>query len=301
MGDIFLRFEVNTMNIMTISKLMKEFSGEMLFQNISFDINSKDKIAVIGKNGTGKSTLLKMIQGTEPISGGELHINQKARIGYLSQDVITEESNTLMDEMLLVFSQLHYLEERMYEITKQLETTPNDSELVDKYAKISHQYEVQGGYEYHYKIDMILTKFGFTEDMYHRNITTFSGGEKTRVAFAKLLLENPDLLILDEPTNHLDIDIIDWLEDYLNRYSGAVLIVTHDKYFITKVCRKIIEIDQHTSHVYHGTFEEYQLEKVKRYELLLKRYVRQQKEIAHLQSFVDRFRYNAKMIDNACE
>jgi len=171
---------------------------------------------------------------------------------------------------------------------------PDNNDLVELYSRVSHRYDVLGGYEYHTKIDMILHQFGFSDDMYDRKITTFSGGEKTRVAFSKLLLQNPDLLILDEPTNHLDIEIIDWLEDYLNKYDGAVLIVTHDKYFISKVCRKIIEIDHQTSHVYHGTFAEYEEEKIKRYELLLKQYNRQQKEIAHLQSFIDRFRYNAK-------
>ena len=282
------------MNILTISKLKKEFSGEMLFENISFDINSKDKIAIIGKNGTGKSTLLRMIQGEYRIDSGEIHINKQATIGYLSQDVISKKDNTLYSEMLEVFEEILFLEQRMHQIMHEMTLDPDNQEWIQKYSTVSHRYDVLGGYEYQTKINMILHQFGFTDDMYERKITTFSGGEKTRVAFAKLLLQNPDLLILDEPTNHLDIEIIDWLEDYLTKYDGAVLIVTHDKYFISKVCRKIIEIDQHTAHVYHGTFEEYQEEKIKRYELLLKQYNRQQKEIAHLQSFIDRFRYNAK-------
>lgn len=282
------------MNILSISKLTKEFNGEPLFKNISFEINSKDKVAIIGKNGTGKSTLLKMILGELYIDDGEIHKNNKARIGYLSQNVISKKDNTLYDEMLDVFEEVIRLENRLSDLTKQLEENPTDEEILDKYAKTENIFSIQGGYEYHYKIDLILSKFGFKKDEYDREITTFSGGEKTRVAFAKLLLMNPDLLILDEPTNHLDIEIIEWLEDYLNKYEGAVLIVTHDKYFISKVCRKIIEIDQGTSHIYHGTFEQYQEEKIKRYELLLKHYNRQQKEIAHLQSFVDRFRYNAK-------
>ncbi|QMS85960.1 ABC-F family ATP-binding cassette domain-containing protein [Candidatus Xianfuyuplasma coldseepsis] len=282
------------MNILTISKLKKEFSGELLFHNISFDINSKDKIAVIGKNGTGKSTLLKMIQGEIRADEGDIYINKQATIGYLSQDVISQKDNTLYQEMLDVFEDIMYLEQRIHDITNQMEEEPENAELIKAYSQIVHRYEVIGGYEYQTKIQMILSQFGFDESMFERQISSFSGGEKTRVAFAKLLLENPDLLILDEPTNHLDIEIIDWLEDYLTKYDGAVLIVTHDKYFISKVCRKMIEIDHHTSHVYHGTFDQYQEEKVKRYELLLKQYNRQQKEIAHLQSFIDRFRYNAK-------
>ena len=282
------------MNILSVSKLKKEFNGEVLFKNISFEINSKDKTAIIGKNGSGKSTLLKMILGDLKIDSGEIHKNSKAVIGYLSQDVITDKHGNLITEMNEVFKDLIALEDKIKGLAIKLEEDPHNEVLINKYASLESIYLVKGGYEYHYKIDLILSKFGFTKSEYYRNIDTFSGGEKTRIAFAKLLLINPDLLILDEPTNHLDITIIEWLEDYLNKYEGAVLIVTHDKYFITKVCRKIIEIDHQTSNVYYGTFENYLEEKIKRYELLLKNYARQQKEIAHLQSFVDRFRYNAK-------
>lgn len=282
------------MNILTVSKLTKEFSGETLFNNISFEINKKDKLAIIGKNGTGKSTLLKMILGEVEIDDGIIHKNNKASIGYLSQDVIENSTETLFDEMLLVFKDLIRIERLINETTDQLTLDPTNEDLLQKYSNLEHRYQIEGGYEYLYKINLILSKFGFTQEEYTRPIKTFSGGEKTRIAFSKLLLSNPDLLILDEPTNHLDIDIIEWLEDYLNKYDGAVLIVTHDKYFISKVCRKIIEIDQQTSHVYYGTFEMYQEEKIKRYEQLLRKYNRQQKEIAHLQSFVDRFRYNSK-------
>ncbi len=282
------------MNILSISKLQKEFNGEVLFKNISFDINSKDKVAIIGKNGTGKSTLLKMILGDIRIDSGEIHRNQKAKIGYLSQGVISNNDNTLMGEMLEVFSDLISLEARINILATQLEQDPHNEELINKYAKIEHSFNVKGGYDYLYQINMILSKFGFKKEEYERKITTFSGGEKTRVAFAKLLLQKPELLILDEPTNHLDIEIIDWLEDYLNKYEGAVLIVTHDKYFITKVCRKIIEIDNQTSEIFYGTFQDYEEQKIVRYEQLLRKYNRQQKEIAHLQSFIDRFRYNSK-------
>lgn len=282
------------MNILSISKAQKEFNGEVLFKNISFDINSKDKVAIIGKNGTGKSTLLKMILGDEDIDAGEIHRNPKAKIGYLSQSVISSAENTLLEEILQVYKNLLSFEKRLSDLALELEKTPEDKTLMNKYAKIEHSYSVEGGYDYLYQVDMILNKFGFKKEEYDRKIQTFSGGEKTRVAFAKLLLQKPELLILDEPTNHLDIEIIDWLEDYLNRYEGAVLIVTHDKYFISKVCRKIIEIDNFTSEVYYGTFADYEYQKVKRYELLVRKYNKQQKEIAHLQSFIDRFSSNAK-------
>ena len=282
------------MNILSVSKLQKEFNGEILFNNISFEINSKDKTAIIGKNGTGKSTLIKMILGDIRIDNGVVHKNAKAVVGYLSQDVITDKDSSLIDEINKVFIDLINLEDKIKELSTKLASDPHNEKILKKYASLENLYLTRGGYDYHYKIDLILSKFGFSKDEYNRSIETFSGGEKTRIAFAKLLLINPELLILDEPTNHLDIVIIEWLEDYLNKYDGAILIVTHDKYFITKVCKTIIEIDQKTSHVYHGTFENYLEEKVKRYEQLLKSYTKQQKEINHLQSFVDRFRYNAK-------
>ncbi len=282
------------MNILSVSKLKKEFNGEVLFKNISFDINSKDKIAIIGRNGSGKSTLIKMILGNFKIDEGEVHKNTKAVIGYLSQDVISSKNNSLIVEMNEVFKELILMEEKIHNLAEKLENDPHNNKLINQYAALENAFVFKGGYEYHYKIDLILSKFGFEKNEYNRNIDTFSGGEKTRIAFAKLLLINPDLLILDEPTNHLDINIIEWLEEYLNKYDGAILIVTHDKYFINKVCRKIIEIDHKTSNLYTGTFEDYEAEKVKRYEILLKNYSRQQKEIAHLQSFVDRFRYNSK-------
>lgn len=287
------------MNILSVSKLCKEFNGEVLFENISFDINSKDKIALIGKNGTGKSTLLKMITTEESISSGEIHKNQKAVIGYLSQNVIKDTTHTLHEEMLDVFKEIILLENRLNSLTEELALRPDDQELIDRYSKIEHSFSVKGGYEYHFQIDMILSKFGFTKEEYERKISTFSGGEKTRVAFSKLLLLKPDLLILDEPTNHLDIEIIDWLEDYLNKYDGAVLVVTHDKYFISKVCKKIIEIENHTNQIYYGSFEQYEEERMKRYEQMLKLYKRQQKEIAHLQSFIDRFKHKASKAASA--
>jgi len=282
------------MNILSVSKATKEFTGEVLFKNISFDINSKDKIAIIGKNGVGKSTLIKMIMGDIEFDSGTIHKNNKAAIGYLSQDVISDQSETLFNEMHNVFDELIRLDLRIKDLSHKLAIEPHNAELLEQYSKSEHIFKIKGGYEYLYKIDLILSKFGFRKEEYNRNISTFSGGEKTRVAFAKLLLMNPDLLILDEPTNHLDIDIIEWLEDYLNKYNGAVIVVTHDKYFISKVCRKIIEIDQQTSHIYFGSFDNYEEEKIKRYELMLRKYNRQKKEIAHLQSFVDRFRFNSK-------
>jgi len=282
------------MNILTVSKLAKTFVNDTLFQHVSFDIKSKENIALIGKNGTGKSTLVKMILGDILPDEGEIHINKKAKIGYLSQRVITDTSQTLIDEVLQVFHEILKLEKHLKELSLKMEKDPHNLDLLATYSNLQQDYERRGGYDVHYKVDMILHQFGFKREDYKRTISTFSNGEQTRIAFAKLLLEAPDLLILDEPTNHLDIRIIEWLEDYLLKYEGSVFVVTHDKYFIDKVCKKILEIDGQELQVYHGNYNQYLEQKTARFERLLRQYKKQQKEIRHLESFVERFRYNAK-------
>ena len=199
----------------------------------------------------------------------------------------------MYEECLTVFQELVNLEKRLHKLTEEMITDHSDA-MLKRYTNTENEFQIRGGYEYLTTIDMLLTRFGFTKEEYDRQIKTFSGGERTRIAFAKLLMTKPDLLILDEPTNHMDIEIIEWLEEYLKRYSGAVLVITHDKYFINKVVNKIYEIDQERLETYYCNYDEYELEKVKRYELMMKRYMKQKKQIAHLQSFVDRFRYNSK-------
>jgi len=281
------------MTLLKINNLKKTFGGNVLFDNLSLEINPTDKVALIGRNGVGKSTLVKIILNEIAPDSGEFFIFKQAKIGYLSQDIIKSLDNTMFEECLSVFQDLVNLEEGIKEVTKEMEIDHSDK-MLKRYQNLEHEFLIKGGYEYHTTIDMLLTKFGFTKVDYNRQIRTFSGGERTRVAFAKLLMTKPDLLILDEPTNHMDIEIIEWLEGYLKSYQGAVLVITHDKYFINKVVNKIYEIDQGEISLYHGNFDEYEIEKVKRYELLMKKYFKQKKKIAHLQSFVDRFRYNSK-------
>jgi len=278
------------MNLLKINNLKKTFGGIILFDKVSLEVNRDDKVALIGRNGVGKSTLIKMILGEIAPDSGDIFIFRDTVIGYLSQDVLSDEDLTLIEEVSLVFQNLILLEKEIQIVLQKLEST-HDELTLEKYSRLEETYRLKGGYEYHTFIHMILTKFGFNKSEYNRQVKTFSGGEKTRVAFAKLLLQKPDILLLDEPTNHMDIEIIEWLEDYLKHYDGAVFVVTHDKYFINKIVNKIYELDQDTLQVYHGKYDDYEIEKVRRYELLLKQYVRQNKEIAHLQSFVDRFRY----------
>ncbi|XMB72661.1 ABC-F family ATP-binding cassette domain-containing protein [Mycoplasmatota bacterium WC30] len=281
------------MNLLKINNLKKSFGGNVLFDNLSLEINPKDKVALIGRNGVGKSTLIKLILNEIAPDSGDIFIFRQAKIGYLSQDIIKSLDNTMYEECLSVFQNLVDLEGKLNEITDMLKTNHSES-MLKRYTNTENEFQIKGGYEYQTMIDMLLTRFGFSKIDYNRQIKTFSGGERTRIAFAKLLMTKPDLLLLDEPTNHMDIEIIEWLEEYLKRYDGAVLIITHDKYFINRVVNKIYEIDQNKLELYHGNYDEYEIEKVKRYELIMKAHLKQKKKIDHLQSFVDRFRYNAK-------
>ncbi len=286
------------MNLLRINNLNKTFGGNQLFDSISLEINSGEKVALIGRNGVGKTTLVKMILNEITPDSGEIFIFRQAKIGYLSQKIIESEENSLIDECLKVFADIIKVEKELMILAENLKTDTSDLAM-KRYSDKEHEYLVKGGYDYFTKVEMLLTRFGFTKAEYQRTISSFSGGEKTRIAFAKLLMIEPDLLILDEPTNHMDIEIIEWLEDYLKSYNGAVLVITHDKYFINKVVNKIYEIDNQTIETYYGNYDLYEIEKVNRYELLLKKYERQQKQIAHLQSFVDRFRYKATKAKSA--
>jgi ATP-binding cassette subfamily F protein 3 len=290
--------EERKMSILQINNLSKGFAGQELFDNISLTINMGEKVALIGKNGTGKTTLLKIILGEETADSGEVFILNKIKIGYLSQKIIESEKNTLFNECISVFQKIVDIEKQMHELAKKMRSDYSE-EALNRYSQKEHLFQIEGGYEYLTKIDLLLSKFGFNKDDYNRAIESFSGGEKTRIAFAKLLMIEPDLLILDEPTNHMDIEIIEWLESYLKTYRGAVLVVTHDKYFINKVVNKIYDLENEDLELYLGNYDFYEAEKTLRYEQLLAKYTRQKKDIEHLQSFVDRFRYKATKAKSA--
>ncbi len=286
------------MNLVKLTNIAKAFGGVPLFKDITFEINSREKVALIGQNGAGKTTLVKMILGDVDPDAGDVFVFSRAKIGYLAQSVIEDDNRPLIDEIMTVFKERVLLEKQLREAAKKLETDHSDA-MIRRYSQIEEVFTHAGGYDYLFKTDQILSRFGFDKTEYSRIVSTFSGGEKTRIAFAKLLLIEPELLILDEPTNHMDITIIEWLEDYLKKYPGAVLCITHDKYFINKVADKIFEIDHQTLSVYYGNYDQYEVEKVARYEQMMKLFNRQSKEIAHLQSFVDRFRYKATKAKSA--
>ncbi len=294
------------MIVLSCNNLTKSFGVENLFHDVSFAINENDRIAIVGNNGTGKSTLLKMILGTEDISNngntdikGTINVAKGTKIGYLSQDVIESLDNTLKEEALLVFKDLLEVEKRMNELAIEYSLQPENQDIANEYSKKLAAFERMGGYDYNYLIEMMLFKFGFTKEELDRPIKSFSGGERTKMAFVKLLLLKPNLLILDEPTNHLDVSTIDWLEQYLKSYSGAILFVSHDRYFINEVANKIIELENKTIDTYVGNFDSYVVQKKERFELAMKEYSMQQKEIEKLKKFIEYFKPKPRFVSRA--
>ncbi len=287
------------MSILSVKNLKKYINGETLFENINFEIKEQEKVALIGDNGTGKTTLLKTIIGTSHEDDGTILMPKNTEVGYLSQTVIESTAHTLMEEMLTVFKDLIAYEKRLGELMVQITDNPTDETLIEKYGKMEEQFSAMGGYMYLTEINMVLSKFKLTKDMYERKIETFSGGERAKVAFSKLLLKKPNLLILDEPTNHLDIETIGWLEGYLKGYQGAILLVTHDRYFMDNVCSKTLELVHNTIEVYNGNYSYYLSERDVRRMQQQKAYVRQQKEIADLENFIRRFKAKASKAKQA--
>ncbi len=274
------------MILLQAQNAVKEFDGKALFEPVSFEIKSGERVALIGLNGTGKSTILKMVMGYLPVDQGQIVIGRDVTIGYLSQDVISDENNTLYEEAGAVFADVRKLIADIDAICQKMAAEPGNVQLQNQYADKEALLEKKGGYDYQYRINTILTMFGFPRAVWNRRISSFSGGEKSRMAFAKLLLLNPDLLILDEPTNHLDIVTIEWLEGYLKSYKGAVFFVSHDKAFINNLATKILELESGVLSVYYGNYDQYALEKQHRYELALKQYNREQGEMEKIKRFI---------------
>ena len=287
------------MQILTLQNVKKEFGDTLLFDKVSFLINDNDRVALIGPNGNGKTTLLKMIIGEEEITSGEIIFAKGAKFGYLSQEVIKDVNHTLYQEVESVFTPLMIKEKELSELEQKLSNDPNNQTLIDEYGKKQTEFSLLGGYDYHYQINMMLSKFGFHKEDLTRVLSSFSGGERTKAAFVKLLLIKPDLLILDEPTNHLDIATIEWLETYLKSYRGALLFVSHDRYFIDALANKIVEIDNHAAEVYKGNYSFYVEEKKIRYQNMLNAYNNQQREIAKLKRFIEFYKPKPRFVSRA--
>ena len=278
------------MIILQANKIERSFAGEVLFDNINLQVDERDRIALVGKNGAGKSTLLKILVGEEEPTSGEINKKKDISLSYLAQDSRFESENTIYDEMLHVFDDLRRTEKQLRQM--ELEMGEKSGEDLDKlmldYDRLSENFRQAGGFTYEADIRAILNGFKFDESMWQMKIAELSGGQNTRLALAKMLLEKPNLLVLDEPTNHLDIETIAWLENYLVNYSGALIIVSHDRYFLDKVATITLDLTKHSLDRYVGNYSRFVELKERKLATEAKNYEKQQKEIAALEDFVNR-------------
>ena len=273
-----------------INKGCKGFGGVSLFDNIQFEIKNNEKIAVIGNNGCGKTTLMKIIADEEELDSGVIHKANDCKIGYLAQTTFSNEENSVQEEMNTVFKDVLAMKKQLEDIYEKM-AYDHSEQLLNEYASLQHIFEEKGGYLVQSNIETIFTKFGFSEEDLSRSINTFSGGQKTRIAFVKLLLSAPDVLLLDEPTNHLDLETIEWLEGYVKRYPKAVVLVSHDRTFINNVADEIYEIEYGIMRHYVGNYDSYLVKKETDIERQKSAYARQQKEIERIEALIEKFRY----------
>lgn len=282
------------MILLQVQQVARYFGADTLFENVSLDVSDNSRIALVGRNGVGKSTLLKMIIGNESPDAGQITKKKGLTIGYLAQNTGLESDKTIYAEMLSVFERLQIMEKNLHEMEAKIADPGADhsssaySQLLNQYDQLLHDFEEQNGYGYEAEVRSVLHGFHFEQEDYDRKISSLSGGQKTRLALAKLLLEQRDLLILDEPTNHLDIDTLTWLEGYVQNYKGALLIVSHDRFFLDRIVNEVYEISHHHSSYYKGNYSAYIDQKAERLRQDWKNYEKQQAEISKLEDFVNK-------------
>ncbi|MFA7660842.1 MAG: ABC-F family ATP-binding cassette domain-containing protein, partial [Anaerovoracaceae bacterium] len=282
------------MVITSASGIGKSYGIDAILQDVSFHINEGDRIGIIGDNGAGKSTLLSILTGQLPHDTGELFMSSQVDIGYLKQHDNFSSENTVYQEMLSIFSETMAMEESMHDmstlISRKSEEGKDVEDLLLRYNELMESYERGGGFSYRSEIRGILSSMAFPEEFYEKKISTLSGGERTRLALASLLLKKPGLLLLDEPTNHLDIGTLKWLEQYLKSYSGTLVIVSHDRYFLDQTVTRIFEIQHTNLFVYEGNYTLYLEKKKQREEDRLRKYSKQMQEIQRQEDMIRRFR-----------
>ena len=290
------------MALLHVDNLYKGFSGETLFKNISFSIDEKDKIGVIGINGAGKTTLIKMLleeeeNDVDPSTNQRGTISKKGnlRIGYLSQNINLNYENTVFDELMLVFGSVLEDYKKIQELSFRINLEPdNFDKIMEELAVVTTRYEQEEGYAIEYKVKQILNGLSVQEDLWKQKIGDLSGGQKSRVALGKILLEEPELLILDEPTNHLDLVAIEWLEKFLKDYNKAVMVVSHDRYFLDNVVGRIFEIEGHTLKTYKGNFTEYTIQKEVYLSGAMKAFEKEQEKIKQMEEYIRRYKAGIK-------
>ena len=278
--------------ILSCNNISKSFGTDVIIKSCSFNIEDHEKAAIVGINGAGKSTLLKIITGIEPADTGLVTLAKDKTLGYLSQQQNLNSDNTIYDELLSVKQYILDMEAQLRSIENQMKSADDTAleTLMKKYSDLNHEFELNNGYAYKSEITGVLKGLGFAEEDFTLNVNTLSGGQKTRVALGRLLLSKPDIILLDEPTNHLDMDSISWLENYLLNYSGAVLIVAHDRYFLDKIVSKIIELDNGNATVFSGNYTDYASKKAILRNMQLKEYLNQQREIKHQEEVITKLK-----------
>ena len=276
--------------LIQLNNITKNFVVNEIFSNVKMEINDKDRVAIVGRNGAGKSTLLKIISGELSFDSGERTVSKNTTIGYLSQEFIVREDLSIYEEMITCFDEIIGLEANLEKLSYELtpENIEKDPGLLDRFDRLQNEVLTHKDYHYKSKIESVLYGLDFTKDVFDKKISTFSGGEKTRLSMAKLLLSEPDLLILDEPTNHLDMENVAWLENYLSSYNGAIVIVSHDRYFLDKVVNVVYNLEFGKLKKYVGNYSKFLKQYEEDYEKQLKEFTSQQKDIKRLEEFVQK-------------
>ena len=281
------------MIVVSAKDLTKAYGTDVILDKVSFHINKGERVGIIGVNGAGKTTLLKMLTGEIPCESGDFFISSDLKTGYLKQDGSFDSEKTVIEEVEAIFSRFPEMEREMEQLTLRMEETSSEEErhrLIERFDALSERYDREGGYTYKSEMTGILSSMAFPAESYHKKISTLSGGERTRLALACLLLKKPDILFLDEPTNHLDIGTLKWLEQYLRGYKGTVVLVSHDRYFLDQTVNRIFEVENRKLHIYEGDYSFYASERRVRREAEMRRYEKQQKEIERQEDMIRRFK-----------
>ncbi|MBK5252866.1 MAG: ABC-F family ATP-binding cassette domain-containing protein [Peptostreptococcaceae bacterium] len=280
------------MIVISANNLSKSYGIDEIITDVSFHINKGDKVGIVGINGAGKTTLLKILTGELEATSGSFYISSDNKIGYLEQNDSFNSDNTVIQEVNQIFSGLYKLEKDMYDLSEKLgdENDKNLNKNIDRFTQLQEKYKYLGGYTYKSEIKGILKSMAFGEDYFDKPINTLSGGERTRLSLACLLLRKPDILFLDEPTNHLDIGTLKWLEQYLRSYNGTVVLVSHDRYFLDKLVNKVFEVDNNKLSVYTGNYSEYSVKRSEKRDAEFSAYEKQRKELARQEDIVRKFK-----------
>ena len=282
------------MILLQINKLEKSYDGEVIFSDVDFEVKTGERIAIVGRNGAGKTTLMKIIAGVESYDEGNISKGKQVTMGYLTQQMTLDSNDTVMNEMKKPFKDVINIEDKMKTLTDWLSIHADEydqdiyKENLSQYEALSNQYELMDGYNYESKIKTVLTGLDFKESDFDRQIQSFSGGQKTRLSMAQMLLSEPDLLLLDEPTNHLDMETTEWLENYLTHFKGAIVIISHDRYFLDKIVNQVYDVALGSVKKYVGNYSKFLKERDAHYEKVMAEYERQQSEIKKLETFVEK-------------